>query len=61
MGTDSTRFPHKIQMLRAYILQILLEMVKVEEDRNESPRACKDPQKSQRVYKKKNLDLLYNK
>lgn len=53
MGTDLTRFPHKIQMLRAYILRILSEMAKVEEDRNESPRACKDLQKSQRVYKKK--------
>ncbi|KAL0124839.1 hypothetical protein PUN28_006594 [Cardiocondyla obscurior] len=59
MDIDSTRFLHKIRMLRAYILQILSEMAKVAEDKNVLPRACKDPQKFQRVCKKKKKSYLF--
>lgn len=59
MDIDSTRFPHKIRMLRACILRILSEMTKVEAGRNESPHACTDPRKSQRVYKKKGIHIYY--
>jgi len=58
MGIDSTKFPHKIRMLRACTLQILSEMAKVEADRNESLRACKDPQKSQKVYIEKEIHFI---
>jgi len=52
MDIDWTKFPHKIRMLRAYILQILSEMTKAEASRNESLRACKGPQKFRKVYRK---------
>ena len=55
MDIDWTKFPHKIRMLRAYILQILSEMTKAEASRNESLHACKGPQKFRKVYRKKNL------
>lgn len=59
MDIDLTRFPHKIQMLRACILRILSETAKVEGDRNASPHACKDPQKSQKVCREREEYLLY--
>lgn len=53
MDIDLIKFPHKIRMLRACILQILLKMIKVEEGRNELLRAYKDPQRFQKVYDRK--------
>jgi len=58
MDIDLIKFPRKIQMSHACILQILSKMAVIEVNRNESLHAYKDPQRPQKGYNKINHIII---